>query len=146
MASKIFKTECPHPARVNEARIISAMRHVGYRSLSEALEYSPAWLTGFTQGDGALTLEGVCRLLHALDLNIGGESHDQLILNDVAASALRQSVESLGRHAPVGETVMLTDEEFFQLKSLAQIGARHLFERIETVTADKRMPALRGVA
>lgn len=41
---------------------------------------------------------------------------------------------------------MLTDEEFFQLKSLAQIGARHLFERIETVTADKRMPALRGVA
>lgn len=142
-AGKVFKDECPHGARQAEARIIKAMRDVGYNRVSIAIEYSPAWLTGFTQGDGALTLEGVCRLLDVLDLTVGSESADQLMLNDLASSALRQSVEHLNRRGAVDGVVALTDEEFYQLKNLAQIGARALFDRVESV-AQKR-PILREV-
>lgn len=74
--------------------------------------------------------ESMCRLLAALDVTPSRGGDDQVLLDELSASALRQVERNINARAPIGDKVFLTDEEFYQLKSLAQYGMRHLCARV----------------
>lgn len=140
-AAKRYSTTAPSGAVAVQCKLINAMQLHGYRKISQAIEYSPPWLTAFTRGEGALDLEGICRFLAAMDLTVSGQSADQLFIDELAAKALETTLERTLSHHAVDGTVTLTDEEYFQLKSMAQYGSRQLFADLTRIEPARSVPS-----
>ncbi|MBK9497410.1 MAG: hypothetical protein IPO08_23390 [Xanthomonadales bacterium] len=142
---KVWKTEKTRKVSEIETRIWAACQDVGFNKIAVAVEYTNGWVTGFFKQDLALTLEGFARLLHAAGLMVVDASGDEQVLVDsLSASSLRQAEAALNSRAPVGDVVTLTAEEFYQLKALAQYGSRHLFSMMHVI--DHAAPPEQGAA
>lgn len=147
-AAKMFRAEKPAEAVSVEATLLRALHWQGLANVADALEYSSPWMSRFMAGEMTLNLEGICRLLAAAGLRVSdGKGEEQLLVDELAAAALRRVSDQLSRIRPdEAGNVLLTDEEFTHLLQLAQYGARVLFAKIDTASECRSGNHIRSVA
>ena len=128
-AAKVFNALRNRDAQRVESYLLRKCQEVGYSHISRAIEYSPAWMTGFLKSDGSvggLSFEGMCRFLAAIGFGENrSENSEQLALNEIAYLALKTSMDRLEDKRERADT--LTDKEIDLLMGLARLGSDALF-------------------